>query len=257
MVDANHETTEYRMLANSYLRLKHLLVLANARQAHADREQKQRESVLEIRSRRRAWLNKSLTGNAATSVGLAMPFKSSRLAQTSWSADDYEFVPPGRRRNIEDEEYHDKLAYGLRWTRGNMDAKLFPLAEEEAEYGLQMLAPWNIDNHDDVNDDDIPKNEFMKQPRFCTTSTPKIDLDIPTPVESEVILKRAPLVPCEVDSLSYDAYSRKAIIADQFPVEIDVPCRLERSRSGRKAFKVGIIDSDERDWFAQVAVDCR
>lgn len=134
--------SEYQDLLNLSQRLAQLLVLTRARAQHVETEQRQREDMLEVKGRRRAWLNKKLRvwgkgrrweegdgdgdgdgdgeeeqeqgreANARVSpqrsskdpvvvgqerLDLALffaPFRSSPLARFSWTAEEYEYVPP-------------------------------------------------------------------------------------------------------------------------------------------------------------------
>ncbi len=112
------ELLEYQSLSSHCVRLRQLLILQEAKEEHHANEVRQRDAILEIRSRRRAWQNKALVARVGDmNVGLATPYASSRLAQVSWSGEDYEYVPPSYDSTAEEEyveeyeEYDEKLGW--------------------------------------------------------------------------------------------------------------------------------------------------
>lgn len=129
---------EYSAFSSLTLRLRQLLLLANARLTHVEVETKHHMDMLEVRSRRRAWLNKDLKGSirgSSLDAGMAMPFKSSRLAQVSWSSDDYEFQRDTEEPSADEdyEEYEERLGLGTRRKRVSNEARLFPVSEENED----------------------------------------------------------------------------------------------------------------------------
>lgn len=260
------QIAECRALAATCVRLRHLLILANAQQVHTENEQKHKEAMLEIRSRRRAWLNKCLVGAANSNVGLAMPFKSSRLAQVSWSSDDYEFAPGYQTEYTEYERHEDRLALGLRRTRGKSDAKLFPVTEEEEtevggrDFEIQLLA-------DSEDAQTLRRDVRVVEPRPRTKSMherhdsikPSLEFSVvssqPLPTSS-ILCQR---LKAELDVPVYDAYD---YVGDEFTLAMDVPLsvRMEDQAilSKRKVFPVSVMECEEGEWFTQpVTVDCR
>lgn len=168
-----HELAEYQELSVLAQRWHQLLTHANSRLAHTEIELANRDAILEVRSRRRAWLNKSLVNSSSMDVGLGMPFKSSPLAQASWSSDEYEFVHEpldleAFPRECTDEEYEElEVSMRLRSnkTRGIKDARLFPVTEEEEddahnlrELELEMGLELDLEGGNRfLDDDDIPE----------------------------------------------------------------------------------------------------
>ncbi|PBK76141.1 hypothetical protein ARMSODRAFT_905635 [Armillaria solidipes] len=171
------ELLEYQSLSSHCVRLRQLLILQEAKEEHHANEVRQRDAILEIRSRRRAWQNKALVARVGDmNVGLATPYASSRLAQVSWSGEDYEYVPPSYDSTAEEEyveeydEYDEKLGLGLKRSKGRSDAKLFPVSEEDEEepfdaqeYELELgldglddvdaaLRAWKIEDGDDYEE---------------------------------------------------------------------------------------------------------
>ncbi|THH16211.1 hypothetical protein EW146_g4390 [Bondarzewia mesenterica] len=72
----------YAALHNQSLHLRRLLVHMDVMQKNIALEERQLHSVLEIKSKRRAWSNRVYKGRAEMSeLGLAMPFRSSPLAR--------------------------------------------------------------------------------------------------------------------------------------------------------------------------------
>jgi hypothetical protein len=137
---------EYTRYSDQRKRLHVLLIQANAQVRAIEEEQTHREAVLEIRSRRRAWTNKALTGASSNQFGLGMPFKSSRLAQASWSSDDYEYELPTvnwERHNVrieqESEEQDELHGFSPRRKKVSSSSRLFPVSEEvEGEDEFQL-----------------------------------------------------------------------------------------------------------------------
>ncbi|KAL0946293.1 hypothetical protein HGRIS_012542 [Hohenbuehelia grisea] len=122
----HRDLAEYTTLSTMTTHLRQLLMYSQEHAAHMENEKKSFEAVLEIRGRRRAWLNKTLVGGprgGIMDVGLAMPFRSSPLSRCSWSSDDYELVP----------DYEERLAAGVRRLRLSDGPRLFPVAEESEE----------------------------------------------------------------------------------------------------------------------------
>ena len=97
-----HFNFEYTQLFRLRERLHSLILFADSQARIAEDEKRNREEILLVRGRRRAWLNAELgvgkgvwgrkdSGGAATGMGqmqwgFAAPFKSSPLARHSWSA---------------------------------------------------------------------------------------------------------------------------------------------------------------------------
>ncbi|KAG7451553.1 uncharacterized protein BT62DRAFT_1000807 [Guyanagaster necrorhizus] len=174
---SSDELLEYQSLSSHCIRLRQLLILQEAKEEHLANEVRQRDAVLEIRSRRRAWQNKALVARVGDmNVGLATPYASSRLAQVSWSGEDYEYSSPSYDSIVEEDyvkqyrEYDEKLVLGLKRTKGRSDAKLFPVREEDEEepcdaqeYELELgldglddvdaaLRAWKIEDEDDYEE---------------------------------------------------------------------------------------------------------
>ncbi|KAK0469313.1 uncharacterized protein EV420DRAFT_1258853 [Desarmillaria tabescens] len=157
---SSDELLEYQSLSSHCVRLRQLLILQEAKEEHHANEVRQRDAILEIRSRRRAWQNKALVARVGDmNVGLATPYTSSRLAQVSWSGEDYEYMPlshdnDAEKEYVEEYEYDGKLSLGSKRTKGRSDAKLFPVSEEDEEepfnaqeYELEL----GLDGLDDVD----------------------------------------------------------------------------------------------------------
>ncbi|KAL1709521.1 hypothetical protein EV121DRAFT_252909 [Schizophyllum commune] len=82
---------EYEAFSTLVRRLQHLLIEAQYRREQEEDELRAQEAMIEVRSRRRAWLNKQLVGSGVHDLGHSSPYQSSRLSQSSWSAEDYEY----------------------------------------------------------------------------------------------------------------------------------------------------------------------
>ncbi|KAH0584593.1 hypothetical protein J132_10849 [Termitomyces sp. J132] len=121
-------------------RLRRLVMIDQDRQEQEAEELKHHHCLLEIQSRRRAWLNKTLIGGVRSQhvdLGMSTVFDSSPLAQHSWSSEEYEYVPEElvhslQRRQPYDE--YDKVRLRMkRSQRCMITPKLFPVSEEDGE----------------------------------------------------------------------------------------------------------------------------
>lgn len=210
------EVAEYRGFFELTRRLRHLLIACDARQTHMQNEQRQREAILEIRSRRRAWLNRALVPSkfgASTDSSLAMPFRSSRLAQASWTAEEYEYAPSAPRDCLAEliacGEDVSRLRAGLRRTHSSGSDMLFPVCEDDEREGAEA------DGADDARELDLElglgglslaeervpwaggdSDEEMLPPPLCprrrTSSMHKQRLDVRTPVELGIVAPPPP-----------------------------------------------------------------
>ncbi|TRM66951.1 hypothetical protein BD626DRAFT_534992 [Schizophyllum amplum] len=90
------EQDEYTAFSSLVRRLQHLLIAAQYQREQEEDELRAQDLAVEVRSRRRAWLNKQLVAPGSGDIGHSSPYRSSRLAQASWSGDDYvhQPVPP-------------------------------------------------------------------------------------------------------------------------------------------------------------------
>lgn len=180
----SHFLIEYNQLSCLHQRLHSLILFADSQIRIAEEDKQNRDEILLVRARRRAWLNGELTrgiGGATTGAsngmgqmqwGFAAPFKSSPLARYSWSAsakldeasnasvnytsvypqyeedeDEYdEFHGPPVARNTLDYA-HGRQSRRSRYSNGGgrLCGKLLPVAEE-CECEIPIL--------DDVNPND-------------------------------------------------------------------------------------------------------
>ncbi|KAM6501273.1 hypothetical protein JOM56_004287, partial [Amanita muscaria] len=104
------EMAEYKALSRLSGKLQHLLFAAQARASQAENEARQRDATLEVRSQRRAWLNRTLRswtpksggqgriGNHTCTYGyistctMSTPNSSSPLARWTWTSEDWELA---------------------------------------------------------------------------------------------------------------------------------------------------------------------
>lgn len=215
---SSKDLAEYTAFSAMTLRLRQLFLLANARNTHTENEMKHHESVLEIRSRRRAWLNKSLVGGARggnRDVGLAMPFQSSRLGQCSWSDEHFDLAQDEDDNDLEEPRADERigLGLGLRRTRCSGDPRLFPVSEEEEdeafvtrelefEFGSRLEPEGGMgwrrgDEHDDGESEsgvrvalEIERPKI--RPRVRTSSMHWHRLDVRAPVEVGIVSPARP-----------------------------------------------------------------
>ncbi len=255
---------EYNSLSAVCIRLRQLLIILEAQKEHAANETKQRDDILEIRSRRRAWQNKALVARVGDmDVGLATPYTSSRLSQVTWTAAEYEYIPPSREAEeemIEEYEYDTKMALGRTRTKGKNDAKLFPVSEEEEEdelfdareYQVELgfdegLRSWKIDEDEEDEDEEPrkvskgprPRTNSMHQDRLPQSRTPALNA---TSLLCQSLTDRPPIY-SEVEvagiDVSFGGYNRFA--GDEFTLSMDLPFR--------KGLSVSTMDPEpEKDW---------
>lgn len=138
------ELDEYRALVLAHHNLNHLVSMEKQNTEYSKLDQKQHLDVLEIRSRRRAWLNKSLAGGGVMNFGLATPIRSSRLARVSWTCEDYEYAPEGLFDKHDDHlrMETERLSPIPKRTRVANNGTLFPVSEENEE---EVAAEYNDD----------------------------------------------------------------------------------------------------------------
>lgn len=251
------EITACKVLSQTCVRLRHLLNLASARHIHAESERRQREAMLEIRSRRRAWLNKSLAGGTRSNMdfGFALPFRNSRIAQVSWSGEDYEFVgcDPEEFSIVFEEyqEYEERLGNGSRKTRSKSDNRLFPVSEEEElEDDMHMLT---------MNDDwpmhieDVEASQPIRRRRRSLSASS---------------ITYQPIQTKEKDSLVHSVqgahYSYGYAGDEEFTLAMDLPFSVridDRSIFEKRKLRSSLdLPTDpEPDWFPRTppGVNCR
>ena len=166
------EMAEYKALSRLTGKLQYLLIGARARAAQAENDARQREVVLEVRSRRRAWLNRALGscfpstnvkgesinghvpyGYIATCT-LSTPYVSSSLATSVWTAEDWEYAPDPC---VEDEVFlqeetqssasddNEQVGFGYPLRRmgperggRSVEPRLFPVIEEEEDEPIPL-----------------------------------------------------------------------------------------------------------------------
>ncbi|KAF5386642.1 hypothetical protein D9615_002035 [Tricholomella constricta] len=212
--ESNHAL--YTQQAQLTSRLRRLLILDNTRQEQEAEDLKHHFNVLEIRSRRRAWLNKALAGgtrNENSDMGMAMPFRSSPLAQRSWTSEEYEYAPDEVLSPQEWPEYdeYDRVELKMKRTRRcTITTRLFPVSEvvegedntedeDEAldarelqlqfdgfEVDLEGGVRCEEDDHDDAEDGAGMRVAFeierpQVRPRVRTSSMYKHRLHVPPP----------------------------------------------------------------------------
>ncbi|TRM61858.1 hypothetical protein BD626DRAFT_405151 [Schizophyllum amplum] len=98
------ELAEYSAFSALTRRLRKLMATAQTDHEHMENERRHQYDVLEVRSRRRAYINGGFARHGGPSVALSTPYKSSRLAQQTWSGEDFEYAPL-REDDKEDESF--------------------------------------------------------------------------------------------------------------------------------------------------------
>jgi len=168
------EMAEYKALSRLTGKLQYLLIGARARAAQAENDARQREVVLEVRSRRRAWLNRALgsyfpsTNDKGESINgyvpydyiatctLSTPYVSSSLAKSVWTGEDWEYSPDVCVEDADevffqeqtlpsanDDNEQVRFGYPLRRMGSErsgrrVEPKLFPVIEEEEEEPIPL-----------------------------------------------------------------------------------------------------------------------
>ena len=141
----------YTALSEHAVRLRQLLVLAGAKAAQDERELRARETILEVRCRRRAWLARRLVASSVgmADLGMSAVFERSPLGLRSWTAEDvereddgeeedeegpFEWVEEDGRRALHVEMWNERVGRAsLRQRLGLSGNQLFPVSEEEEE----------------------------------------------------------------------------------------------------------------------------
>lgn len=260
------DLNEYNSLSALCVRLRQLLILVDAQRYHVENEIKQRDDILEIRSRRRAWQNKALVARTGDiDVGLATPYTSSRLSQVVWTAADYEYVPPanGAEKELLEESDNDDMEFGSRRTRGRSDAKLFPVSEEEEEdedelfnprvYELELgfdegLRSWKIEDDEEEDEGDTKSLQPFTRPRTRTISMhqDKMPTSRSPVMAAQSVLPELPPMYSKVEIAGIDAplttYGRYS--GDEFTLSMD-------TISFETGLSVSTMDPEpEKDWLA-------
>ncbi|KIL63627.1 hypothetical protein M378DRAFT_12051 [Amanita muscaria Koide BX008] len=162
------EMAEYKALSRLSGKLQHLLFAAQARASQAENEARQRDATLEVRSQRRAWLNRTLRswtpksggqggiGNHTCTYGyistctMSTPNSSSPLARWTWTSEDWELASDICVEDDDDDiilqertrfsagDGFEQVTFGHPLRRGRDlmpkgPAMLFPVVEEEEE----------------------------------------------------------------------------------------------------------------------------
>ncbi|KAG6902682.1 hypothetical protein C0995_013374 [Termitomyces sp. Mi166 len=126
-------------------RLRRLAMVDQDRQDQEAEELKQHHRMLEIQSRRRAWLNRTLIGGVRSQhadIRMSMVFNKSPLARYSWSSEEYEHAPEpiqSIRQRQEYEEYDKMHLKTKRSQRCMMTPKLFPVSEDDEDVDDTVL----------------------------------------------------------------------------------------------------------------------
>ncbi|KAI5828048.1 hypothetical protein K523DRAFT_245437 [Schizophyllum commune Tattone D] len=257
------EVAEYRGFFELTRRLRSLLLACHVRQEQMQNEQRHREAVLEVRSRRRAWLNRALVPGrigAISQSGLAMPFQSSRLAQAVWTADDWEYAPDPPRDALAEliacGEDVSRLTAGLRRTRSSASDMLFPVSEVdgecededgatrefELELGMGDLSltaepvpvpslaeervPWGAGGSDS-DEEPVALQAPPLAPRRRTRSMHQQRLDVKTPVQLGIVQASAGVT--EFGALKPLSQVERVLgEEDEFTLGMDVPVSVGR-----------------------------
>ncbi|KAL1739533.1 hypothetical protein HDZ31DRAFT_49239 [Schizophyllum fasciatum] len=145
------ERAEYAAFATLVRRLQRLLVDAQYRREQEEDDARAHEAVVEVRSRRRAWLNGALAGAGVHDLGHSSPYSSSRLARAAWTAEEYEYAPapapPMRRLIYESEDEGDE---------GDEDARELELALDLKAHGIALRRRLDLDGGVEVRKPPLP-----------------------------------------------------------------------------------------------------
>lgn len=125
----------YADLAEMTSRLNRLLVHEDTRQRQEDSDIRDHYCTMEVKARRKAWLNKALKGGvrSQSDIGMSMPFTRSPLSQKSWTSEHYEYAPDEHTFPVLEYDEYDKLEHRIKRTRKSSRSMLFPVCEEDSE----------------------------------------------------------------------------------------------------------------------------
>lgn len=233
-------------LSDTIHRLSQLAIVSRARAAYAESDKKQREAMLEIRSRRRAWLNNSLRLHILgrdQCLGFAMPFQSSRLAQPPWSGDDYEYVQPEPPTyQLELHEFDERMSPTSPRSRNRSDARLFPVSEEdEWDDGLHQLTVEEAWPEDVLEEG----KSSRAMPSRTRTKSMHAEREPPAKRPAPVLSQSRPCTkpPLYALQVSKQAYQ---YLDEEFTLAMDLPPSV-----GKFVGKLDIpVAEPDGDWFA-------
>jgi len=153
-VSTAESIARYTSLAAQAARLRQLLMLASANQAHEARETRHREAMLEIRCKRRAWLNKRLVTGISTrdgGIGMSLPFERSPLGLRNWLAEDVDEVDPKAEEanmwdtSVENDEFVSPLSPLSPLKKKFERMTLFPVSEEDEREFVERELDLDLD----------------------------------------------------------------------------------------------------------------
>ncbi|KAF9463243.1 hypothetical protein BDZ94DRAFT_1282602 [Collybia nuda] len=132
---SNRQNEVYAELAVMTNRLNKLLIQEDARQRREDSDIRDHYCLLEVKARRKAWLNKALKGGirGQSDIGMSMPFSRSPLSHKSWTSEEYEFAPEEPAFPLLEYDDYDRLEHKIKRTRRSPRPMLFPVCEEDSE----------------------------------------------------------------------------------------------------------------------------
>uniref|UniRef100_D8PWU0 Expressed protein n=2 Tax=Schizophyllum commune (strain H4-8 / FGSC 9210) TaxID=578458 RepID=D8PWU0_SCHCM len=122
-----------------------------------DVERERQMGLLEGRSRRRAWLNMRLACSPSDTTELSKPYKSSRIAQQSWTSEDFEYAP---YRDEEEEEDDDFF----------LESMSLATAEEFPRPPSRLILPYDSD--DDEEEADARSADIQRGLQLLGLATP-------------------------------------------------------------------------------------
>ncbi|KAL1680907.1 hypothetical protein EV122DRAFT_288461 [Schizophyllum commune] len=122
-----------------------------------DAERERQMGLLEGRSRRRAWLNMRLACSPSDTAELSKPYKSSRIAQQSWTSEDFEYAPD---RDEDEEEDDDSF----------LESMGLATAEEFPRPPSRLFLPYDSD--DDEEEADARSADIQRGLQLLGLATP-------------------------------------------------------------------------------------
>ncbi|KAF9075817.1 hypothetical protein BDP27DRAFT_1414984 [Rhodocollybia butyracea] len=213
----NDLLTQHNEFSKIHLRLVHLLLSVHARAAAAAAEITQRETILEVRGRRRAWLNRALKAQDGSieptkpnpSWGaMGSPFRPSGLGKYSftsdkWDCDPFHYLEAPRTHwaslamdsypnpfESEADSYASYLYTHRRKRSGDTSIGLLPVCEEESTDGPETVGSffYHKERHRylDIEIDEDSEDEEDSD----TDIDPLVDVELNPPGDDDAVFKK-------------------------------------------------------------------
>jgi hypothetical protein len=220
----------YTSLNRRCLLLRQILLRMEVYHMNLASEEKHLRSVLEVKSRRRAWSNGQLCGGAPVAyVGLATPFRSSPLAKfepatsEDWIQGDVTEAFRSLSISTADQALSQLFPLIEEQNEGTVQAKLESQLTEDLEMGMLKLVPDGLPH---------PPPQRIRRRSMRLSNPFKLDTDLSadeivprsTELSSSSLLCQA-FDPLPEPALKYQTFKgkREAIYDSEFALNVDLP----------------------------------